>query len=503
MKILFISSGLQSDYQCDCLYHGLKSLYGADVESTNDMWFMYDTLLDEERKYIYGRGFTLYGLLDSSLKSVPEIDIINKRIKERYYQYVIYGSCTRDLSFLDIVLKNYLSNEVAFVDGEDITQVDLKLLNSGTYFKRELVSNIKGVYPISFAIPEQQIVEHLPEKSKSWATNYPGKLDTYIFETEASYFKDYQTSNYAVTFKKAGWDCLRHYEIIANGCIPYFTDIFDCPDNTMHNYPKDIIRQLAEKLKSNMVLSGDEYQSYASLLLKYCRDNLTTKSLANYVVEKLASIADGKKSRLAVNDDKNDISFINRIINIYKGSPGYSIQYKGLSSIQRVRYLNYQSAVVYANDEFLSAQNSLKNVIEDENIKIGYEVKTVDLLIVDHLLSYQENVHQYMLNLINSLNIGSRVIFIIPNYSNYGTILGFFKGDFKFGRLKMAKSSQVNFYSVKTIIKFLKGYGLKTLNYEGFEYDNNNGIKRFLNKRKSLKYWSCKKIIVEASLENE
>jgi hypothetical protein len=29
--------------------------------------------------------------------------------------------------------------------------------------------------------------------------------------------------------KKGGWDCLRHYEIIGNGCMPYFENIEKCP----------------------------------------------------------------------------------------------------------------------------------------------------------------------------------------------------------------------------------------------------------------------------------
>lgn len=41
-------------------------------------------------------------------------------------------------------------------------------------------------------------------------------------DDEAAYHKMYQNSLFALTKKKGGWDCLRHYEILANGCIPIF-----------------------------------------------------------------------------------------------------------------------------------------------------------------------------------------------------------------------------------------------------------------------------------------
>lgn len=44
---------------------------------------------------------------------------------------------------------------------------------------------------------------------------------SYSYDTEAEYNKQYSESYFAVSSKKAGWDCLRHYEIIAAGCIPY------------------------------------------------------------------------------------------------------------------------------------------------------------------------------------------------------------------------------------------------------------------------------------------
>ena len=49
----------------------------------------------------------------------------------------------------------------------------------------------------------------------------------------------YKKSIFALTYKKSGWDCLRHYEILMNGCIPLFLDIKNCPINTISNLPKD------------------------------------------------------------------------------------------------------------------------------------------------------------------------------------------------------------------------------------------------------------------------
>ena len=93
-------------------------------------------------------------------------------------------------------------------------------------------------YPIQFAIPESKIVNKIPEKSSDFAFLVPGKLDTYIYNTESDYYRDYQKSYFALTCKKGGWDCLRHYEILANGCIPYFTDLDQCHPKTMLFFPK-------------------------------------------------------------------------------------------------------------------------------------------------------------------------------------------------------------------------------------------------------------------------
>src|SRR3990167_10978563 len=101
------------------------------------------------------------------------------------------------------------------------------------------------VYPISFPIPKCLIVDKIPEKSRDFSPLIPGDLTTYIYgpsrEDEEKYHKQYRESYFAITHKKAGWDCMRHYEILANGCVPYFRDIDKIPSGTMTNFPTSLI----------------------------------------------------------------------------------------------------------------------------------------------------------------------------------------------------------------------------------------------------------------------
>ena len=83
--------------------------------------------------------------------------------------------------------------------------------------------------------------------------------------------------------KKAGWECMRHYEILGNYCMPYFIGLEDCPQKTLANFPKELLlegRELANNFDTqNYFLILDE-------LFQYTKDNLTTKQLAQYVIEK-------------------------------------------------------------------------------------------------------------------------------------------------------------------------------------------------------------------------
>ena len=60
----------------------------------------------------------------------------------------------------------------------------------------------------------------------------------------------YQDSIFALTYKKAGWDTLRHYEILMNGCLPIFLDIENCPTDTMVNFPKKDVIELKNRYEN-------------------------------------------------------------------------------------------------------------------------------------------------------------------------------------------------------------------------------------------------------------
>ena len=148
-------------------------------------------------------------------------------------------------------------------------------------------------YPISFSMPPEKIVEKIPEKTRIVAHIIPGNLSTYIYDSEESYYQGYKESFFGITMKKAGWDCMRHYEILANGCIPYFVDLENIPENTMTHFPKDIIAEtnkifldiMEKKTMDEADIQKCNY--YIEKLLNYTRTHLTTTAMVKYILAKV------------------------------------------------------------------------------------------------------------------------------------------------------------------------------------------------------------------------
>lgn len=283
MNILFISNN-QPDYLSDCVFHGLNVINQVNLEYIKTPYYMFKDYSNLSK--IYGRGFTIFGKLNNNLKKEFNNDEILNKIIDKYYDKVIYGSIHRNNSYINIIHKYYNKNDIIIMDGEDHPNILFQYTNNSKYFKRELYKNIKNVYPISFSIPSDSIVKNKPNKDKYLSDMIPlpkEKRKMYKFYNEKDYYHEYQRSVFAITHKKAGWDCLRHYEILLNGSIPLFNDINNCPEYTMVNFPKKKIKE-TNKLY-NKVLEYDQYNDYIEYFINYTKENLTTEKVINYILQ--------------------------------------------------------------------------------------------------------------------------------------------------------------------------------------------------------------------------
>ena len=151
-----------------------------------------------------------------------------------------------------------------------------------------------NVFPITFCIPEEKIVNTIPKKKKMLSSLIPWNNSTYLFNTEDTYYTEYKESMFGITCLKAGWDCMRHYELMANGCIPYFIDLHECPKNTMAFLPKKLFTEGNElfhrfgskKIEALTISELDICTTHISKLVDYTRQHLTTCIMSNYILEK-------------------------------------------------------------------------------------------------------------------------------------------------------------------------------------------------------------------------
>ena len=280
MKLLYISTN-EPDYLADCLFHGFYQLLGKDFTHNGRYDLMYKTLTTAESlSNSYGRGFTVWGNLPEYLN---ENDDIENKIKSKYFDLIVYGSFRRRNDYYDLVKEVYEKDKVVFVDGEDDQWVWDSM--GHRLFKRELTWNAPNAHPIFFAIPAEKITKNIPSKIKKIADYIPQITGSgYMYNTEEEYYNGYKESLYGLTHKKSGWDCMRHYEILGNYCMPYFIGLEDCPEGTLANLPKELLFE-GKKLAENF-----EEQKYFRILdevFRYTQDNLTTKHIANYIISKL------------------------------------------------------------------------------------------------------------------------------------------------------------------------------------------------------------------------
>jgi len=311
MKILFIgNNAVLPDYLHDSVFHGLRMLYGESVVDANKLWYLYKEAdlfnnqnFDTLRKPLHGWGYTYGGNLNSL--EVDRTDL-NLKIKTQYFDLIIFGVCRGDPidsqkafyereCLLNEALQVYPSNKLIFLDGSDSQEIKrMDLLTKGFYFKRE---NIGVGYPIWFAMPKEKFnFNH--KKIKLFSNNIPAhNRKNYLHFTEESYYNDYGQSLFAITCKKGGWDCMRHYEIMSQGTLPYFIDVDHSPPQTMplinRNFCKevktliDIKYNLWENIDLQILSEIKDIRKYEylrDLMVSQAQELYNTETLGKYII---------------------------------------------------------------------------------------------------------------------------------------------------------------------------------------------------------------------------
>ncbi|MEX6689942.1 hypothetical protein QTN47_20710 [Danxiaibacter flavus] len=281
MNILFLHSGIPN-YVTDGLFHGLRSINGINVVDIPRIDYMYTDASCKDLEKTGSKGNTLYHLLTEAeeikgMRTYWQADLDD-------YDFIIFNDIFHlcdQFHYIYNSLKPSKRNSICIIDGYDAASMFPFIRNSFNlkirpwsyfyktkkvkYFKREFVdvASLFGLskecfprchklfskifnrpvklFPISMSIPEEH-VEYIPmaEKSTTFIRyNVDEELGDLLpnttvaelgkwqpaFSNQQQYYDEIRNSMFGITAKRAGWDCLRHYEYAAKGAILCFKNL--------------------------------------------------------------------------------------------------------------------------------------------------------------------------------------------------------------------------------------------------------------------------------------
>jgi hypothetical protein len=317
-SVLFLADP-HEDYVADALFHGLRTVLGADAVDLPRREALYrDAAIDRP---LYGRGFGLYRTLDDV--AVDRGGAL-ERAAAGGFDLVVTGAIWRDwAAWLTAWETVGTRARHAVVDGADVEWMYpygptwwkapsrwglLRAHTRAAYFKRERtwvtgwlryyglvpppLSDRIPVQPISIAYPEEKVVAEVGPKTRLFQTHivdpevaerHGGEV-SYAFESEAEYRADLASARYGVTAKRAGWDALRHYEIASAGTVPAFRGLTRKPAGCAPHGLRPGVNCLAYTDADHLLRQIDRipdslYDELAAGALAWAREN-TTRRLA-------------------------------------------------------------------------------------------------------------------------------------------------------------------------------------------------------------------------------
>ena len=161
-----------------------------------------------------------------------------------------------------------------------------------------------GYHPITFTLSAHIFKKYAAmrrsvKKTKLMSAIVPGGAK--LFLQEVDYMMEYASSWFALTKKKAGWDCMRHLEIIAAGCIPVFEHADLIPPYIMAFYPKALMRQIASSFSG---ATTRDMQRWRLLLLRHMESHLIAPKVI-HAMEKMSGVSiHNSESRVLFIDER-------------------------------------------------------------------------------------------------------------------------------------------------------------------------------------------------------
>lgn len=211
--------------------------------------------------------------------------------------------------FIPVTKTYYPSQHLEAICAKTDTVTFVDPMSHHDVYGLNVMCDHRDLQSLPYCIPDEIFVEEpldISDKKYVMSPLIPGNASNHLFRAgeEKSYYNMYRDSMFAVTKRKGGWDCLRHYEIVANGCIPVFEDLEDCPPDTLSTFPKDLLKGANRALLpwTNTPAQQAAYPIYCSQLLKSAKSNCSASATASAFLSQIGASSSSPKILMLVGD---------------------------------------------------------------------------------------------------------------------------------------------------------------------------------------------------------
>ena len=139
-----------------------------------------------------------------------------------------------------------------------------------------------GVYPLNFSFPQPEMMpSSLANRPHFLSSTIPG--EPFSFVSWDDYLLEYQSSYFALSTKKGGWDTFRHLEILFSGTIPLIPRLAKANAFSLAHLPKRALMTVMEQLLAEGPAIPDDHTR--AFFADFASQRLSSRAMASYVVE--------------------------------------------------------------------------------------------------------------------------------------------------------------------------------------------------------------------------